>query len=88
MAMAEVCRRHGIGSATFCKCGPGTDQPARDSGQAARASIDVFRLILVLKEKIEREALPRFSHRRQDKAQRLLRYLYARPVADVKAMTG
>jgi Fic family protein len=50
----------------------------------ARASIDVFRAILILKERIEREVLPRFSHRRLENAQRLVRYLYGRPVLDVK----
>ncbi|MCF6320598.1 MAG: Fic family protein, partial [Rhizobiaceae bacterium] len=32
-----------------------------------------------------REILPRFSHRRQDNAQTLVRNLYARPIIDVKA---
>ena len=56
--------------------------------ETARASADVFRAILALKERIEREVLPRFSHRRQENAQQLMRYLYARPVIDVKAVTG
>ena len=54
--------------------------------QTARASAEVFRSILHLKEKIEREVLPRFSTRRQDNAQTLMRHLYARPVVDMKAV--
>ena len=55
--------------------------------ETARSSADVFRAILALKERIEREVLPRFSHRRQENAQRLVRELYARPVIDVKMVT-
>ena len=54
--------------------------------QTARASAEVFRSILHLKEQIEREVLPRFSTRRQDNAQTLMRHLYARPVVDMKAV--
>ena len=43
--------------------------------------------ILVLKERIEREILPRFTQRRQDNAQRLLKQMYERPVLDVKDVT-
>jgi len=56
--------------------------------QTAQASAGVFRNILALKERIERETLPRFSTRRQDNAQRLMRMLYARPVVDVKAVAA
>jgi Fic family protein len=55
--------------------------------ETARASAGVFRAILALKERIEREVLPRFSHRRQENAQKLVQYLYGRPVVDVKAVT-
>jgi Fic family protein len=51
--------------------------------ETARASADVFRSILTIKERIERDVLPRFSSRRQDNAQALMRHLYARPVVDV-----
>jgi len=51
--------------------------------ETARASVDVFRASLALKAWIERDVLPRFSARRQDKAQALMRDLYARPVVDV-----
>lgn len=56
--------------------------------ETARASADVFRQILVLKEQIERETLPRFSHRRQGNAQQLMRYLYKRPLIDVRGVTA
>lgn len=52
--------------------------------ETARASATVFRAVLDLKQRIEREVLPRFSARRQDNAQALMRQLYARPVIDVK----
>jgi len=51
--------------------------------ETARGSADVFRSILKTKERIERDVLPRFSARRQDNAQALMRNLYARPVVDV-----
>jgi len=56
--------------------------------ETARASAGVFRAILALKERIEREVLPRFSARRQDNAHLLMRNLYARPVVDVKSVTA
>ena len=54
--------------------------------ETARASADVFRAILELKGRIERDVLPRFSSRRQDNAQTVMRALYARPIVDVKAV--
>jgi len=51
--------------------------------ETARASVDVFRELLALKARIERDVLPRFGTRRQDKAQALMRDLYARPVVNV-----
>ena len=51
--------------------------------EIARAAADVFRSILAIKERIERDVLPRFSSRRQDSAQALMRHLYARPVVDI-----
>lgn len=56
--------------------------------ETARASADVFRSILAIKERIERDVLPRFSSRRQDNAQALMRHLYARPVVDVNQAAG
>ena len=54
--------------------------------ETAESSIRVFREILALKERIEREVLPHFSHRRQANAQRLVRHLYSQPVIDVKGV--
>lgn len=54
--------------------------------ESAESAIAVFKAILVLKERIEREVLPHFSVRRQDNAQRLMRYLYERPVIDIKSV--
>lgn len=54
--------------------------------ETAHRSADVFRAILALKERIEREILPRFSQRRQDNVQSLMRRLYARPIVDVETV--
>jgi Fic family protein len=54
--------------------------------ETARASASAFRAILELKGRIERDVLPHFSSRRQDNAQAVMRFLYARPVIDVKAV--
>lgn len=56
--------------------------------ETARNSAGVFRGILILKERIEREVLPRFNARRQDNAQILMRHLYARPIIDIKMVAG
>jgi Fic family protein len=56
--------------------------------ETARASAGVFRAILALKERIEREVLPRFSARRQDNAHAIMQNLYARPILDVKSVTA
>jgi Fic family protein len=52
--------------------------------ETAESSIQVFKDILALKEKLEREVLPHFSTRRQENAQNLIRYLYRTPMATVK----
>lgn len=54
--------------------------------ETAHRSADVFRAILALKERIEREILPRFSQRRQDNIQSLMQRLYGRPVVEVKVI--
>ncbi|MEQ1756209.1 MAG: Fic family protein [Micropepsaceae bacterium] len=56
--------------------------------ETARASAELFKKILALKEKIERETLPRFSHRRQQNAQSVVMHLYKQPIVDVKAVTA
>jgi Fic family protein len=55
--------------------------------ETAQSSIAVFKSILLLKERIDREVLPRFGVRRQANAQQLMRYLYRKPVVDVKTVT-
>ena len=52
--------------------------------ETAENSIQVFRNILALKERLEREVLPRFSTRRQENAQTLMQYLYRTPAIDIK----
>ena len=53
--------------------------------ETAHSSAAVFKSILTMKARIEREILPRFSARRQDNAQALVHRLYGRPIIDVKA---
>ncbi len=55
--------------------------------ETAKHSIQVFKDILVLKESLEREVLPRFSTRRQENAQLLMKTLYQQPTIDIKAVT-
>jgi len=50
----------------------------------AERSIGVFKAILELKERIEREIMPQFHKRRQANAQLLMRTLYQRPVVNIK----
>lgn len=50
-------------------------------------SIQVFKDILALKERIEREHLPTFHVRRQANAQALMRSLYRNPVTTIKMVT-
>lgn len=56
--------------------------------ETARASAGVFRSILDIKGRIDQTILPRFSSRRQENAQMIMRALYARPIIDVKAVKG
>ena len=56
--------------------------------ETARSSISVFKNILSLKERIERDVLPKFSTRRHENARRLIEYLYKKPVVDTKAVTA
>jgi Fic family protein len=55
--------------------------------ETARASASVFRAVIDLKQRIERDVLPSFSARRQNNAHDLMRHLYAQPVTDVKRAT-
>lgn len=53
----------------------------------AQRSIHVFKEILALKERIEREIMPIFHVRRLSNAQKLMRALYEVPVVSVKSVT-
>jgi Fic family protein len=52
--------------------------------ETAKNSIQVFRDIIALKEKVEREVLPRFSARRQENVQTLMIHLYQQPLVNIK----
>jgi Fic family protein len=56
--------------------------------ETAERSIGVFKAILALKERLEREVFPHFSTRKQPNAQALMRLLYERPIMDVKQVSG
>ncbi len=51
--------------------------------ETAMSSIQVFKDIIELKEKIEREVLPHFTTRRQKNAQMLMQFLYKNPVVNI-----
>ena len=55
--------------------------------ETAKNSIQVFRDILSLKEKLEREVLPHFSARRQQNAQAVMAHLYQEPMVTVKGVS-
>ena len=54
--------------------------------ETAERSIGVFKAILELKERIEREIMPQFHARRQANAQALMRSLYQGPVVNIKGV--
>jgi len=56
--------------------------------ETAENSIQVFKDILTLKERLEREVLPCFTTRRQENAQTLMQYLYQNPVVDIKIVAN
>jgi Fic family protein len=49
-------------------------------------SIQVFKDILAIKERIEREKMPTFHVRRQTNAQKLIRFLYQQPIVSIKTV--
>ena len=51
--------------------------------ETAESSIQVFKDLINLKERIEREMLPHFSTRRQENAQRLMKHLYQNPMVNI-----
>jgi Fic family protein len=54
--------------------------------ETAALSIQVFKDVLALKERIEREQMPTFHVRRQANAQRLMQTLYQTPMVSIKAV--
>lgn len=54
--------------------------------ETAGLSIEVFKNILKLKERIEREHMPTFHVRRQNNAQALMHFLYETPIVGIKAV--
>ncbi|VAW85760.1 Fic domain protein, Pden_3305 type [hydrothermal vent metagenome] len=52
--------------------------------ETAENSIQVFKDIIIMKERLEREVLPHFSTRRQANAQRLMRHFYQSPIINIK----
>lgn len=54
--------------------------------ETAERSIQVFKDILALKERLEREVLPHFSTRRQTNAHTLMCYLYNNPVVHINGV--
>lgn len=52
--------------------------------ETAQRSIEVFRAILALKERIEREIMPLYHVRRQQNARLLMQALYQNPVVNIK----
>ena len=55
--------------------------------ETAGNSIQVFKDILALKQRIDKEVLPYFSTRRQDNAQSLIQNLYEAPVTSIKGVS-
>jgi len=55
--------------------------------ETARSSIQVFKDVLKLKEKLDSEVLPHFSTRRQKNAQILMKQLYKQPIVNIKAVS-
>ena len=56
--------------------------------ETAENSIQVFKDILALKERLEREVLPGFSTRRQENARTLMQFLYKSPFVNIKMVAG
>ncbi|MFQ5345739.1 MAG: Fic family protein [Mariprofundus sp.] len=55
--------------------------------ETAKSSIQVFKDVLKLKERLDSEVLPHFSTRRQKNAQTLMKQLYKQPVVNIKAVS-
>jgi len=55
--------------------------------ETAKSSIQVFKDVLKLKERLDSEVLPHFSTRRQKNAQMLMKQLYKQPVVNMKSVS-
>ena len=55
--------------------------------ETAKSSIQVFKDVLKLKERLDSEVLPHFSTRRQSNAQILMKQLYKQPIVNIKAVS-
>lgn len=55
--------------------------------ESAEKSIQTFKSILLLKEEIEHEKLPRLHARKQANARQLMRMLYQRPIMDINQVS-
>jgi len=56
--------------------------------ETAESSIQVFKEVIALKERIEREDLPHFTTRRQENAQTLMQYLYRNPAVNISMVAN
>jgi len=56
--------------------------------ETATSSIQVFKDIIALKQKLEREVLPHFSTRRQENVQNLMKHLYRAPIINIKVVAN
>jgi len=56
--------------------------------ETAQNSIQVFKDVLKLKERLDSEVLPHFSTRRQKNAQSLMKQLYKQPVLNIKIVSS
>jgi Fic family protein len=56
--------------------------------ETAASSIQVFKDILALKQRLEREVMPHFSTRRQANAQTLMQHLYQSPLVNIKMVAA
>jgi len=56
--------------------------------ETARKSIQVFKDVLIIKEQIEREKLPRLHIRKQENAATLMNHLYQRPITTINRVSS
>lgn len=56
--------------------------------ETAKSSIQVFKDVLKMKERLDSEVLPHFSTRRQNNAQTLMKQLYKQPIVNIKTVSA